>query len=126
MRYALMSNGVVINVVDQGTPPTIPGEWLACPGHVGPRYTYDGTDWREPAASVPQSVTPRQFRQALTRAGLRVAVESFIASADQDTKDWYEFSNSFERQNSVLIAAAHGLGKSDADIDALFVLAAGL
>ncbi len=126
MRYALLSGGIVINTIEQDAPPSIPGEWVVCPDGVGPRFLLDGTNWIAPAAQVPQSVTPRQFRQALTRTGLRVAVESFIASADQDTKDWYEFSNSFERQNSVLIAAAHGLGKSDADIDALFVLAAGL
>ena len=35
------------------------------------------------------SVTRRQFKQGLTRIGLRAAVEAAIAAADQDTKDWY-------------------------------------
>ena len=79
-----------------------------------------------PPPVIPQEVTPRQFRQALTRAGLRTAVEAFVTTADQDTKDWYEYSTMFMRQNPVLIAAGHGLGKTDADIDALFTLAASL
>ena len=126
MRYALLSSGVVANTVEQDALPTIPGEWVVCPDGVGPRFLLDGTNWIAPAAQVPQSVTPRQFRQALTRTGLRSGVEAFVASADQDTKDWYEYSNAFERSNPVLIASGHGLGKTDAEIDALFVLAATL
>lgn len=72
------------------------------------------------------SLSPRQFRQALTALGLRAAVEAAIAAADQDTKDWYEYATTFERNHSVLIAMATALGKTGADIDALFALGATL
>lgn len=48
MRYALLSGGIVINTIEQDALPTIPGEWLACPGHVGPRFVFDGTNWIAP------------------------------------------------------------------------------
>lgn len=75
---------------------------------------------------VPASATRRQFKQALTRIGLRGAVESAIAAADQDTKDWYADSLNFERSNPVMNSMAVALGKTPADIDNLFRLAATL
>lgn len=72
------------------------------------------------------TVTPRQIRQALTRAGLRATVEAAVAAADQDTKDWWEFATSIERNNSELIAMAAALGVSDVALDDLFHLASTL
>lgn len=87
-------------------------------------WVYVGEQPVEPAPIKPLS--PRQFRQALTALGLRATVEAAIAAADQDTKDWYEYATSFERTNSVLVAMAAALGKTDADIDELFALGATL
>lgn len=67
-------------------------------------------------------LTPRQFLQALTRANLRDAVEHTIAAADQDTKDWYYRATEFESSHPVLLAMAAALGKTQADIIALFEL----
>jgi len=75
---------------------------------------------------VPASVTRRQFKQGLTRIGLRAAAEAAIAAADQDTKDWYADSLNFERSNPVMNGMAVALGKTPADIDNLFRLAATL
>lgn len=72
---------------------------------------------------IPQSVSPRQIRQALTRAGLRASVEAAVAAGDQDTQDWYYFSNPFERGHQVVSAMGAALGVSDAQLDALWVLA---
>jgi len=69
------------------------------------------------------SVTRRQFKQALTRIGLRAAVEAAIAAADQDTKDWYADSLNFERSHPVMNSMAVVLGKTQEDIDILFKLA---
>ena len=71
---------------------------------------------------VPAKLTPRQFKQGLTRIGLRAAVEAAVAAADQDTKDWYFESTSFERANPVMNAMAVALGKTSTDIDDLFRL----
>lgn len=75
---------------------------------------------------VPVSVSPRQIRQALTAAGLRTQIEMAISSADQDTKDWWEFATSFERAHPMVIAMATGLGVSTAELDELFILAGSL
>lgn len=76
--------------------------------------------------STPSSVTPRQIRQALTRAGLRDVVEAGVAAGDQDTKDWWEFSTEFLRDHPEVIAMGIALGKTDLEVDAIFKLAATL
>jgi hypothetical protein len=77
-----------------------------------------------PAPSDP--VSPRQIRQALTRAGLRAAVEAAVSAGDQDLKDWWEFSTSFERLNPQVVAMGEALGQPDEQLDALWALGATL
>ena len=80
-----------------------------------------------PEVVIPQVVSPRQIRQAMSRVGLRQAVEDAIAAAsaggDQDTKDWYEFATEFVRTNPHVIALAASLNVSVAQLDALWTLA---
>lgn len=71
-------------------------------------------------------LTPRQIRQALTRAGLRSMVEGAVASGNQDLKDWWEFSSSFERKHPEVVGMGQALGQSDAQLDALWALGATL
>ena len=78
----------------------------------------------EPAPLLP--VSPRQIRQALSRAGLRTAVETAIAAGDQDGKDWWEFATQFERLHPTVVAMGQALGQTDAQMDALWELAASL
>lgn len=80
----------------------------------------------KPAAAPLQSVSPRQIRQALTRVGLRATVEGAIAAGDQDTKDWWEFATQFERQHPMVVTMGQGLKQTDAQMDALWQLAASL
>lgn len=83
----------------------------------------------EPADPIPVVITPispRQIRMALTRAGLRQAVESAVAAGDQDLKDWWEFSTTFERTNAQVTAMAAALGVSESSIDDLWKLGATL
>lgn len=75
---------------------------------------------------VPEFVYPRQIRLALTRAGLRSAVESYTASSGQDLKDWWEFSNEFYRNNQYVNETANALGVSQAQLDDLWRLARSL
>lgn len=79
-----------------------------------------------PPVVVPESVSPRQIRQALTAAGLRNAVESAISAADQDTRDWYEFATTFERAHPRVAALAAALNVTAQQLDALWVLAGSL
>ena len=71
-------------------------------------------------------ISPRQIRQALTRAGLRAAVEAAVAAGDQDLKDWYEFSTAFERLNPQVMAMGEALSVSHASLDDLWALGASL
>ena len=72
------------------------------------------------------SLSPRQIRQALTRAGLRSAVEAAVAGGDQNLKDWWEFSNAFERNHPEVVAMAAALGVSNDSLDLLWELGAAL
>lgn len=67
--------------------------------------------------------SPWQIRKAMNALGLRSAVEAAVASADQATKDGWEFAQEFRRDNPLIASVAAALGKSTADIDALFELA---
>lgn len=71
-------------------------------------------------------ISPRQIRQALTRAGLRASVEAAVAAGDQDLKDWYEFSTAFERLNPQVVAMGEALSVSPASLDDLWALRAQL
>lgn len=73
-----------------------------------------------PAAPVPSSISPRQIRQALTRAGLRQQVEDSVAAGDQDLKDWWEFATEFLRDNPHVAMMAKQLGISDSQLDDLW------
>lgn len=72
--------------------------------------------------AVLAELSPRQIRMALTRAGLRTAVESAVAAGDQDLKDWYEFSTAFERRNPQVLVMAAALNVSEAQLDDLWRL----
>lgn len=71
-------------------------------------------------------VSPRQIRQALTIAGIRAQVEAAVQAGDQDLKDWYEYSTTFERDNAQVTAMGQALGQTEAQLDALWQLAATL
>lgn len=84
------------------------------------------------APPVPGKVTRRQFKQGLTRLGIRAGVEAWRASLDTSTQagadaaDWYDDSNEFERANPILNAMAAQFGLSPAQVDAVFIMMAGL
>lgn len=78
------------------------------------------------AAPTVRAVTPRQMRLALNALGLRATVEAAIASADQNTRDTWEFSLEVERDNPLVQAMGLALGKTEAELDALFTLASTL
>jgi hypothetical protein len=75
---------------------------------------------------TPTKITPRQIRMALTQSNLRTQVETAVAAGDQDLKDWYEFSTYFDRNHPQVLAMATALNVTDAQLDALWALAATL
>lgn len=79
-----------------------------------------------PPPPVPEAVTPRQIRQAMTAAGLRESVEAAISFSDQDTKDWYEFATEFRRDHEMVAALAEALDVTSQQLDDLWILGASL
>ncbi|HEY8136270.1 MAG TPA: hypothetical protein VIF61_00420 [Methylocystis sp.] len=77
------------------------------------------------AANAPVlSCTALQFRLALNQIGLRKQVEDYVAGADQDTKDWWAYSQTIHADNPLLLnaAASPAINKTRADIDAVIAL----
>lgn len=115
-------------------------EWVVKPDYRGDWFGPDGALYSiteigvEPAAGwtreppvlpdQPIAVTPWQFRKALNQQGLRADVENAVAASDdQDLKDGWEFATEFVRNDPFVVSMAVAIGKTDADLDALFELA---
>jgi hypothetical protein len=75
---------------------------------------------------MPKSISAWQIRKALNQLNLRNDVETAIASGSQDLKDAWQFASSFDYGNPLINELAIALGKDQADIDQLFMLAATL
>lgn len=93
-------------------------EWVDLP-YAAPVIT-------EPVIQVPQIVSRAQFILALLQIDLLDEVEAAIAAADRATQINYEERLEFERSFPLIATMAAVLGKTDAEVDALFVLAATL
>jgi len=78
------------------------------------------------AGRLAMTCTPRQMRLALLQLGDLDAVEAVVAAAGQDVRIQWEYSTLFERSHPAWDALVGGIGKSPADVDALFALAATL
>jgi len=96
----------------------------------GAWMVYTGDDM--PRVDVPFSVTRRQFLEGCDRLGLLAAVMAWRSAVDTSTlagrslARWFDESLAFERSNAVLLSAAKTMGLSEAQVDAAFVLMAGL
>jgi hypothetical protein len=79
---------------------------------------------------VPEQVTMRQARLALSAAGKLAAVDAAIASLPEPQKsaaqiEW-EYSAAVRRTQPLVLALAPAIGLSDEQLDALFIQAAAL
>jgi hypothetical protein len=80
-----------------------------------------------PPPTVPESISPRQFRQALTKFGFRQQVDGAVAaSSDQNLKDWYEFTSEFQRHHAEVLTMATALGFTVAQLDQVWIYGATL
>lgn len=84
-----------------------------------------------PRVVVPESVTPRQARQALLIFGVTTEiVEGAINSLPSPTKDFamveWKYSTAFVRNNPLVATMGQMLGWSSASLDALWILASKL
>jgi hypothetical protein len=84
--------------------------------------------WHEAGAvnAIPVSVTPLQMRRALRATGLKATVDAALAAQSEEVREEWEFASEVRRDNATLNALGQSLGKSPADLDALFQIAATL
>ena len=76
-------------------------------------------------ASVPQTLTPRQFRLALLQATLLDEIE-LMANTNKSMSIWFEYSLDIRRDSEFIVAGALTLGLTETQIDELFILGATL
>lgn len=75
------------------------------------------------AISIPD-VTSWQLTQALIATNAIAAVEAFVAATDDPLiKYGWLKAGTYSRNNAVVLAAQIGMGWTDAQVDALFLLA---
>lgn len=97
-------------------------EWLAS-GNVPDPYV-------EPPPVIPAVVSMRQARRALLDAGHLPAINAIIKSLPSPQKeqaqiDW-EFGQEVNRNYGLVVSLIPALGLTDAQVDQLFITAAGL
>lgn len=82
------------------------------------------------APVVPEMISMRQARLALLGAGLLANVDAAMAAmtgeAGEAARIEWGYSTTVERHQSLVLAMSAALGLTDAQVDALFVLAATL
>lgn len=127
MRQAIISGGVVVNVIVGELPD---GITIAEDSPVGIGWTYDGQTFAPPipVIVVPASVTMRQARLALLSAGKIAAVEAAIDALPEPGQsaariEW-EYAATVDRASPLIATLAPALELDDAALDGLFMDAA--
>jgi hypothetical protein len=127
MRAAIIENGIVTNIV---LVDSLAGKIDGASANIGD--TWDGATFSTPApvVTVPRSVSKRQARLALHRAGVLVTINAAFAAMPGDAGieariEW-EDAGDIERSSPLVGAMGSVLGMTSAQVDALFIAAAGL
>lgn len=111
------------------------GQYIPCtPGNSDyDRIVRDGLlggvlPYEAPAASVPESVTPWQAREALRLSGLLGAVNAHIDGLGDDHAAYvaWHYAERIRRNSPFVETLAPAFNLSEAQLDALFTQAAGL
>lgn len=99
--------------------------------HTENTYPIDGWYWFDTLdeamtnlRSTPVSVTPRQAKTALYRAGLYDAALAAVNAAGFEAQLTWNESTAFERDSALLNSMAAALGLSQTQLDELFAVAA--
>lgn len=97
---------------------------VAIPLRPDENHYFDGDGWRVHSVPVPESVTKLQAYTALSVAGYRAEFDSFFVQ-NPEAKTIWDLASVVERQNPLVGDIADALGLDDAQVDALFIAAAG-
>jgi len=130
MKYAIVENGVVINIAIADEPQA--ANWLQ-DDNAGIGWVDVGgvlTAPPPPVSQVPTVLTMRQARLVLFTAGLINSVQAAIDSLPSPQKEKaqieWEYSNEVQRHNGFVSQLAPALGLTSEQVDALFVTGAAL
>lgn len=133
-RTAVIQSGRVLNVIAGDADPAAfpPGctfvDVTALP--VGPGDHYIAGEFVRVTATTVREITPRQARLALHAAGTLASVQAFINALPDEQRtaaqiEW-EYATTVRQDHPLVQAVAQQLGKTDAEIAALFDHAATL
>ena len=98
---------------------------VAIPLRPDENHYWDGAEWRVHSVPVPESVTKLQLYTALSAAGYMAEFDSFFVQ-NPEAKTIWDLASAVERQNPLVSDIADALGLDDAQVDALFIAAAGV
>jgi len=134
--YAVIDNNIVTNIIicDADFAASMPNDLVLDVENLTDKPSigsgYDGTIFSAPP-SIISEVTPRQIRIALMLSGVSTAdINTAIDGLPEPTKtiakiEW-EYSISFIRTNVLVAVVGQLLGWNDAQLDQLWITAAGL
>jgi hypothetical protein len=127
MRFAIVENGIVVNVVEAesfaGGVPT---------DTAGPGWSYNGTYFTEPYEEppspppIPSTVSMYQARIALHQAGLLATVQAGISQMSEEAQIKWEFAPTVKRDDALTVALASTLNLTEEQLDGLFTAAAAI
>lgn len=126
MRYALITNGIVANVIEADAEFATEHDLVLLTDGAGIGWSYSNGTFSPPAPTpeqVPEFVTRAQAKIALARAGLYEQVVAVIAAAPLEAQIWWAEADTFRRDNQ-WVAAIGGqlvLPLSKEQTDTLFV-----
>jgi len=69
------------------------------------------------------SCGPLQLRRALRQLGMMATVQAAMAQADEETQEAWEYASEIRRADPMIEAVRVALGKTDEEVDSLFLLA---
>jgi hypothetical protein len=136
MRYAIIHNGLVENVIDYDDPPSnpppgFPSGYIALQSDTaGPGWLYQDGEFVNPnpppppVPYVPQSAPMWAVRTVLQSDGLFDQAQALVtASTDNGLKNVWEYGNFASRTSPSIVALGSALGLTDAQMDQMFIAA---
>lgn len=127
MRYAIIENGTVVNVVVAEPDFAEEQGWTPVAGSVATGWAFNGDVFEEPAPKlppVPESVTPMRAKLALLQYGLLDAAEATIAQANPAIRIMWSNALEFRRDDPAVNAVGAALKLTSSQMDDLFRAAA--
>lgn len=134
MRYAIIENSKVVNIVEAETEFAAQQGWIdAANGKIGDLW--DGVKFTtpipDPAVALREKrekmvVTPWQISKALLAVGLLDDIEAAVAGADRVVQLGWMRAQEFKRLDPLVVGLGQAIGKTETELDSIFELAASL